>query len=120
MIRKIWLIFVFALAAFTLNAQQTMEQEINSKIVPPLQPQNISQQLAILEQQLIEANREAEFWRSAKFYNDKKRERTRMEKLVYWSQRTVQIRNQITKLKQDRSYYQNRKYDGKRFYYQRD
>jgi len=110
-------IIVFSFFTHNLLAQQGVEQGINQRIQPPLQPHDISQRLATLEQQLISANREVDFWRNARFYKDRKKERMRKEKLVYWSQRTVEIRNEMTRIKQDRSYYQHKKYGDKRYYY---
>ncbi len=102
-----------------IRAQGT-EQGISSRIQPPLELHDIALQLQQLEQDLAVANREAEFWRNARFYNDKKRERKRMEQLVYWSQKTVEIRNEMTRLKKDRSYYQHKQSGDKRFYYKKD
>lgn len=99
---------------------QSMEQEINRRIQPPLQPQDISQRMAQLESQLVQANREVDFWRNAHFYNDVKKERERKEKLIYWSQRTVDIRNEMTKLKSNRSYYQHKHHGDDRYYYIRE
>ena len=112
------IIILFFWASFVIG--QDLGSGINRRIQPPLQPQSIAQQLAALEQQLVEANREVEFWRNARFYNDEDKERMRKEKLIYWSQRTVDIRNKMTKLKQDRAYYQHKHYDGKRYYYKKD
>lgn len=99
---------------------QSIEQGINSRIQPPLELQDISQRLQVLEQELAVASREAEFWRNARFYNDKKREQKRLEQLVYWSQKTVEIRNEMTRLKRDRSFYQHKQGGNQRFYYKRD
>ncbi len=99
---------------------QALEDGINSRISPPLVPHNITQQLAALEVKLIEANREVDFWRNAHFYNDRKRERDRKEKLVYWAQKTVEIQNEMTKLKQDRSYYMHKSHRNQRYFYQRN
>lgn len=104
----------------TVRAQEGIEQGINSRIQPPLQLHDISQQLEQLEKQLVEANREVDFWRNARFYNDKKKERLQQEKLIYWSQRTVEITNEMTRLKQDRAYYQHKQYGKQRYYYQRE
>ena len=92
----------------------------NHRLQPPLQRQDISLQMQNLEKQLTEANREAEFWRNARFYNDKKRERQRKAKLVYWSQRTVNLRDQMTQLKQNRTYYQQKDYGKQKYYYTPD
>lgn len=101
----------------TVKAQETGGFGKNHRLQPPLQPHDISAQMQALEVQLADANREAEFWRNARFYNDKKRERERKEKLIYWSQKTVQIRNQMTKLKQNRTYYQHKTYGEQKYYY---
>jgi hypothetical protein len=95
-------------------------QGIDSRIQPPLELHDISQRLLALEQELAVASREAEFWRNARFYNDKKRERKRVEQLVHWSQKTVAIRNEMTRLKQDRSYYLHKQAGNQRFYYKKD
>lgn len=99
------------------NGQTGVETEINRRIQPPLQRQSISEQLVVLEKQLAEATKEVDFWRNARFYNDKKKERMRKEKLVYWAQRTVDIRNQMTELKKDRKYYQHKTHGNQRYYY---
>lgn len=101
-------------------AQQSPVGGINSRIQPPLEPHDISEQVKRLEGELATANREANFWRNARFYNDKKKERMRQEKLVYWAQRTVVIRNQITELKKDRSYYQHKNYGDQKYYYKKN
>lgn len=100
-----------------LTAQETGGLGKDPRLQPPLQQHDISAQMQALEKQLADANREAEFWRNARFYNDRKRERERKEKLVYWSQRTVQIRNQMTRLKQNRTYYQHKNYGDQKYYY---
>ena len=115
---------LICLAAFYAFATQSLfaqgvEQGINNRIQPPLQQHDISQQLQALEQELAKASQEAEFWRNARFYNDQKRERMRMEQLVFWSQKTVKIRNEMTKLKKNRSYYQHKQAGNQRFYYKK-
>lgn len=106
-------------ASQLLIAQQGPEQGINARIQPPLQRHDISDQVKALEAELAVASREAEFWRSAHFYNDKKKERMRQERLVFWSQTTVKIRNKITELKKNRSYYQHDRYRDQRYYYKK-
>ncbi len=106
---------------FTVNGQsdEELQQQINQRWKPPLEVHDISMEIKALEQELVVADRKAEFWRKARFYKDTKKERTRKEKLVYWSQKTVEIRNKITELKHDRSYYQHERYGDKRFYYKK-
>ena len=116
-------IIVIIVAMFVMTPfcfAQKIEDGINSRISPPLVPHYITQQLAALEGQLIEANKEVDFWRNARFYNDKKRERERKEKLVFWAQKTVEIRNKMTKLKLDRSYYMHQHYKNQRYFYQKN
>ncbi len=103
-----------------LSAQQGPEQGINARIQPPLAGQDISLRVKALENQLAVASREVDFWRNARFYNDKKKERMRQEKLVYWAQKTVEIRNEITELKKDRSFYQHKRYGDKKYYYEKN
>lgn len=101
-------------------AQQDLANSINKRIEPPLEQHSISARLAELEKELAEAAAQAEYWRNARFYNDPKRERMRREKLVFWAQKTVEIRNEMTRLKQDRSYFKHKNYGSERYYYKRD
>ncbi len=118
--KKIILTFIVTFLMTSISFSQAIEDGINSRISPPLVPHNITQQLAALEVELIEANKEVDFWRNARFYNDKKRERERKEKLVFWAQKTVEIRNKMTKLKQDRSFYMHQHYKNQRYFYQKN
>jgi hypothetical protein len=118
--RIVGTVLVFAFWVQTLVAQEGLEQGINRRIQPPLQLHDISQQLDQLERQLVEANREVDFWRNARFYNDRKKERLQQEKLIYWSQQTVTIMNEMTRLKQDRAYYQHKQFGDQRYYYKRE
>ncbi|MBU2515561.1 hypothetical protein KJ966_29945 [bacterium] len=119
---KNFLIFLLVLlfANQNLFAQQGPEQGINARIQPPLERHDISEQVNLLENQLAIASREVDFWRNARFYNDKKKERMRQEKLVYWAQKTVEIRNEITELKKGRAYYQHNYSGDEKFYYKKD
>lgn len=106
------------LAAF---AQATLEQEWNQRATPEyqLESDNAQERVLALHQELDAANKEAEFWRNAAFHDDPKRERYRKEQLVYWSQRTVEIRNELTRIKQNRSRYQHKSHGSDTYYYKK-
>ncbi|MBU3917760.1 hypothetical protein KKA14_19705 [bacterium] len=100
---------------------QTDEQPQNApqQSLTGLEPDDISQQVLALESELADAARQVEYWKGLEFFNDRKRQRDRDAKVVYWAQKTVDIRNKITEIKKDRSYYQHKMSGDKRFYYKR-
>ena len=117
--KNLLLLLMMALCATLTYAEQQLQQEINQYIRPPLEEHDISLQIQQLEKEWAKTEKEADFWRGARFYNDEKKERYRKRQLRYWAGKSVVIKNKITKLKQNRSYYQHKKYGKKRFYYKK-
>ncbi len=109
------LITTFPVFGQDATTKKTIQQPQRQSLTQ-LPPDDISQQVLALERELATASRKVEYWKGLEFFNDRKRQRDRNAKVVFWSQKTVEIRNKITEIKKDRSYYQHKMYGKKRFY----
>ncbi len=110
------LLLIMVVPAF---GQDAVHQDPRQQSLTQLQTDDISQQVLALERELAAAARKVEYWKGLEFFNDRTRQRDRNAKVVFWSQKTVDIRNKITEIKKDRSYYQHKMYGDKRIYYKR-